>query len=116
MAWELLDERDQRQDLCADKGYDWQQVKDGIALAKMSERVLKQARKNKPLSDADKQRNTELSRVMARVENVFGGMNEQLGALRVRAIRLVRATFRVCLSNLCYNIQRFLHLISNSFM
>ena len=35
MAWDLLDERDQGQDLYADKGYDWEDVKDGITLAKI---------------------------------------------------------------------------------
>ena len=32
MAWQLLDERDQGQDLHADNGYDWEKVKDGIVL------------------------------------------------------------------------------------
>lgn len=114
MAWELLDERDQGQDLHADKGYDWQDVKDGIALAKMNDCVLKQARRNSPLSEQDKQRNTGLSRVRARVEHVFASMNKQLGGLSVRAIGLVRATFRVGLTNLCYNLLRSLHLIPTS--
>lgn len=114
MAWELLDERDQGQDLFADKGYDWQEVRDGIALAKMNDRVLKQARRNKPLSGRDKQRNTESSRTRARVEHVFGSMNKQLHGLSVRCIGLARATFRVGLTNLCYNILRSLHLIPAS--
>jgi IS5 family transposase len=114
MAWELLDEGDQGQDLHADKGYDWEEVKQGIALAKMNDCVLKQARRNSPLSEQDEQRNTELSRVRARVEHVFGSMNKQLGGLSVRGIGLIRATFRVGLTNLCYNILRSLHLIPTS--
>ncbi len=80
MAWELLDEADHGQSFYGDKGYDWQDVKDGIALAQMKDCVLKQPRKNKPLSEQDKQRNKELSRVRARVEHVFGSMNKQLMA------------------------------------
>ncbi|MBK7383848.1 MAG: IS5 family transposase [Flavobacteriales bacterium] len=114
MAWELLDEADQGQDLYADKGYDWQEVKDGIALAKMNDCVLKQARRNKPLSQQDEQRNKELSRVRARVEHVFGSMNKQLHSLSVRCIGLARATFRVGLTNLCYNFLRSLYLIPRS--
>ena len=114
MAWDLLDHADKGQDLYADKGYDWQDVKDGIALAKMNDGVLKQARKNKPLSEQEKQRNTELSRTRARVEHVFGSMNKQLHGLSVRCIGLVRATFRVGLTNLCCNILRSLYLIPTS--
>lgn len=114
MAWQLLDERDQGQDLYADKGYDWQDVKDGIALAKMNDRVLKQARKNKPLTEEDKLRNKAISRTRARIEHVFGSMNKQLHGLSVRCIGLVRATFRVGLTNLCYNILRSLYLIPTS--
>lgn len=114
MAWDLLDEADQGQELYADKGYDWLDVKEGIALAKMKDCVLKQSRRNKPLSEAEEQRNKELSRVRARVEHVFGSMNKQLHGLSVRCIGLARATFRVGLTNLCYNFLRSLHLIPGS--
>ncbi len=76
--------------------------------------MLKQPRKNKPLSEQDKQRNKELSRVRARVEHVFGSMNKQLHGLSVRCIGLERETFRVGLTNLCYNFLRSLHLIPGS--
>jgi len=114
MAWQLLDERDQGQDLHADKGYDWEKVKDGIALAGMNDCVLKQARRNNPLSEQDKQRNSELSRIRARIEHVFGSMNKQLHGLSVRCIGLARASFRVGLTNLTYNILRSLYLIPTS--
>ncbi|MBK6408981.1 MAG: IS5 family transposase [Flavobacteriales bacterium] len=114
MAWELLDEADQGQGFYGDKGYDWQDVKDGIALAKMKDCVLKQPRKNTPLSEEDELRNKDLSRVRARVEHVFGSMNKQLHGLSVRCIGLARATFRVGLTNLCYNLLRSLHLIPRS--
>ena len=89
-------------------------MKDGIALAKMNDCVLKQARRNGPLSEQEEQRNTELSRSRARVEHVFGSMNKQLHGLSARCIGLMRATFRVGLTNLCYNILRSLYLIPTS--
>ena len=114
MAWELLDAKDKGQELHADKGYDWAQVKSGVRKARMKDRILKQARRNKPLSECQKRINTERSRVRARVEHVFGSMNKQLHGLSVRTIGLVRATFRVGLTNLCYNILRSFYLIPNS--
>ena len=89
-------------------------MKDGITLAKMNDCVLKQARRNGPLSEQEEQRNTELSRSRARVEHVFGSMNKQLHGLSARCIGLMRATFRVGLTNLCYNILRSLYLIPTS--
>lgn len=93
MAWELLDERDKGQELYADKGYAWAEVRRGVRKARMKDRILKQARRGRPLSERDKRRNTLLSRTRARVEHVFGSMNKQLGGLSVRGIGLVRATF-----------------------
>lgn len=54
MAWKLLDKRDQGEDLHADKGYDREDVKDGVASAKMNDCVPKQARRDCPLSKQDK--------------------------------------------------------------
>lgn len=114
MAWQLLDERDEGQPLWADKGYDWEEVKQGIALAKMKDHTHKKAQKNKPLTEQEQARNRELSKTRARIEHVFGSMNKQLHGLSVRCIGLVRATFRVGLTNLCYNFLRSLHLIPTS--
>lgn len=114
MAWELLDDRDEDQPLWADKGYDWQDVKDGIALAKMKDQTHKKAQKNKPLTPEQEARNKELSKTRARVEHVFASMNKQLHGLSVRCIGLIRATFRVGLTNLCYNFLRSLHLLPTS--
>ncbi|MBX2984102.1 MAG: IS5 family transposase [Flavobacteriales bacterium] len=112
MAWELLDERDEGQDLYADKGYDWEDVKEGIALAKMEDRTHKKARRNKPLTEQEEARNKELGLTRARVEHVFGSIHKQLHGLSVRCIGLRRATFRVGLTNLCYNLLRTLTLLS----
>ncbi len=114
MAWELLDPKDKGQELHGDKGYDWAEVKRGVRKARMKCRILKQARRNTPLTAGQKRINTERSRVRARVEHVFGSMHKQLHGLSVRCIGLMRATFRVGLTNLCYNMLRSLHLIPTS--
>lgn len=111
VVWDLLTEEDQGQDLHGDKAYDNAHTKKGVRLARMKYRVLKQARRNKPLTARQKSTNTERSRVRARVEHVFGAIDKQIGGLFVRCIGLARATFHVGLTNLCYNLLRTLHLL-----
>lgn len=113
VTWDLLDpEADKGQEMYADKAYDNAEVKKGIRLAKMKNRVLKSARRNKPLTRRQQAMNTKLNKVRARVEHIFGAMEKQLGGLRTRAIGLARATFHTGLTNLCYNLLRTLTLIS----
>lgn len=114
VVWDLLTEEDQGQDLHGDKAYDNAHTKQGVRLAKMKYRVLKQARRNKPLTAQQKRTNTQRSRLRARVEHVFGAMDKQLGGLRVRCIGLPMATFHVGLTNLCYNLLRTLHLLERT--
>jgi len=111
MVWDLLTDEDKGQELDADKAYDNAHTKKGVRLAKMKYRVLKQARRNKPLTARQKRYNTGRSKVRARVEHVFGTIDKQLGGLHVKCIGLHRATFQVGLTNLCYNLLRTLTLL-----
>ncbi len=92
MALDLMDERNQGMDFYPGKGYNWQDVKAGIVLAKMNDRTHKKARRNKPLTAQEEERNKELSRTHVRVEHVFGSMNKQLHGISVYYIGLVRAS------------------------
>jgi IS5 family transposase len=113
VTWDLLDPKaDKGQEMYADKAYDNAEVKKGIRLAKMKCRVLKSARRNKPLTRRQQAMNDKLNKVRARVEHIFGAMEKQLGGLRTRAVGLVRATFNTGLTNLCYNMLRTLTLLS----
>jgi IS5 family transposase len=114
VVWDLLTEEDHGQDLHGDKAYDNAHTKKGVRLAKMKYRVLKQARRNKPLTAGQKSTNTQRSRTRARIEHVFGAMDKQLGGLNVRCIGLISATFQVGLTNLCYNLLRTLHLLERT--
>lgn len=111
VVWDLLTQDDEGQELHGDKAYDNAHTKKGVRLAKMKYRVLKQARRNKPLTARQKRTNTQRSRVRARVEHVFGAIDKQLGGLRVRCIGLAMATFHVGLTNLCHNFLRTLTLL-----
>lgn len=95
------------------KAYDTAHTRKGVRLARMRCRVLKQARRNKPLTRQQKRTNTTRSRVRARIEHVFGAIDKQMGGLQVRSIGLACATFHVGLTNLCYNMLRTLTLLTS---
>ena len=60
--------------------------------------------RNKPLTEEQKERNRELSKVRSRVEHIFGFMKGAMEGLKVRSIGIVRAKFNIGLSNPVYNM------------
>ncbi len=69
------------------------------------------AYRNKPLTEAQELSNTEKSRVRARVEHVFGSMQNEMGGIFLRTIGAARARVGVGLMNLTYNLKRIETLI-----
>lgn len=63
-----------------------------------------------PLTEVQKERNTKKSKIRARVEHVFGYCANSMNGGFLRVIGLVRATTKVALTNLTYNIMRFCYL------
>lgn len=68
--------------------------------------IHERAYRNKPLTEAQELSNTEKSRVRARVEHVFGAMENDLGGIFLRSIGAARAKVGVGLMNLTYNLKR----------
>ena len=61
-------------------------------------------------SEAQKAANTTRSKVRARVEHVFGDQKNGMGAELVRTIGIVRARCKIGMTNLVYNMRRFVCL------
>lgn len=74
-------------------------------------RIHERAYRGKPLTDAQEAGNTAKSQVRARVEHVFGHMENSMGGIFVRSIGQVRAKVGVGLMNLAYNLARIEVLI-----
>ncbi|MGK2913570.1 MAG: IS5 family transposase [Porticoccaceae bacterium] len=74
-------------------------------------RIHERAYRNKPLTEEQKLGNTEKSRVRARVEHVFGAMENDMGGIFLRSIGVARAKAGVGLMNLTYNLKRIETLI-----
>jgi len=60
-----------------------------------------------PLTDEQKARNREISRIRARIEHVFGRMHGSMGGITVRCIGLTRVRYSVCMKNLAYNLLQY---------
>jgi hypothetical protein len=55
-------------------------------------------------------KNREISKVRSRVEHVFGFMTNTMKAMTIKTIGYVRATTKIGLANLTYNLMRCVQL------
>ena len=89
---ELLEEKDADQSLHADSAYTGEEQEKTIADKKMQNCVNEKGYRNKPLTEEQKAKNKEKSKVRARVEHVFGFIENSMGGSFIRTIGIVRAT------------------------
>ena len=73
-------------------------------------RIHKRGRRNRPLTEAQTTANRRKSKVRARIEHVFGAQENAPGGRLVRTVGMVRATIKIGLQNLVYNIRRLVFL------
>jgi len=103
----LLDEEDANQDLHGDSAYTGEEQEDTITKYKMINKVNEKGYRNKPLTDEQKLSNRQKSKTRARVEHVFGFMEQSMNGLFIRSVGIVRATGIIGLINLTYNLFRY---------
>ena len=84
-----------------------QRLAEGGHRSQIHERAYRDA----PLSAEQRARNKAKSRVRARVEHVFGQMENGMGGMFLRSVGLARAKVGVALMNLAYNLRRVEWLI-----
>ena len=73
----------------------------------MNNKVHEKWYRNKPLTDEQKANNKEKSRTRARIEHVFGFMEQSMNGLVVKSVGITRATGIIGLINLTYNLFRY---------
>lgn len=103
----LLNEKDAGQDIYADSAYTGQEQEKVISKHKMNNNVHEKGYRNKPLTDKQKANNREKSKTRARVEHVYGFIEQSMNGLMVRSVGMVRATGIIGLINLTYNLFRY---------
>lgn len=107
----LLDEKDKNQDLYADSAYTGEKQEETIAKYDIKNKVHEKGYRNKPLTDEQKKSNTEKSKTRARVEHVFGFMEQSMNGLKIKSIGIARAIGIIGLINLTYNIFRYEQIV-----
>ena len=107
----LRDEATGGKEVWADSAYRSDEQEQSLQGSRHESRIHERAYRNKPLTEAQALSNTEKSRVRARVEHVFGTMENDMGGIFLRSIGAARAKVGVGLMNLTYNLKRIETLI-----
>ena len=107
----LRSEDEGGKEVWADSAYRSDEQEQSLAGSQHTSQIHERAYRNKPLTEAQELSNTEKSRVRARVEHVFGAMENDMGGIFVRSIGTARAAVGVGLMNLTYNLKRIETLI-----
>lgn len=95
----------------ADSAYRSMEHEQGLEASQHDSQIHERAYRNTPLSEEQERCNTEKSRIRARVEHVFGAMENDMGGIFLRSIGAARAAVGVGLMNLSYNLKRIETLI-----
>jgi IS5 family transposase len=106
----LLTEKDADQLLHADSAYTGEELKKVYKSKNVIPLINEKGYRNKPLTDEQKSNNKEKSKVRARVEHIFGFIENSMNGSYIRTIGIARAKAKIGLMNLTYNICRCFQL------
>jgi IS5 family transposase len=107
----LLDEKDKGQNLYADSAYTGQNQEETIDKHGLINKVHEKGYRGKPLTDEQKASNKEKSKTRARVEHIFGFMEQSMNGLTLKSVGIKRATGIIGLINLTYNLFRYEQIV-----
>ena len=107
---ELLTEKDEGQPLYADSAYTGEEQEKIYKKKKVVNKVNEKGYRNNPLTEGQKANNKEKSKTRARVEHIFGFVENSMNGSIVRTIGIVRAKAKIGMMNLTYNICRCVQL------
>ena len=108
---EILDPNNERK-LWADSAYRSKEQEQRLKDKNYESHIHERAYRNAPLTETQKSSNTKKSSVRVRVEHVFGHIETAMNGCFVRTIGIARATAKIGLENLAYNISRFTFLMT----
>ena len=107
---QLLNDTDKNQSLHGDSAYTGIDQETVISQKEMTNEIHEKGYRNKPLTEEQKLSNTEKSRTRARVEHIFGFMENNMNTMELKSIGMKRITAVVGLLNLTYNMFRMIQL------
>ena len=104
----VFDTNNTSRDVYADRGYPSEEREDWLKANEYRNQIQRKGKRNKPLSECQQQRNKRIARTRARVEYVFGAI-EQMGGKLLRTIGQTRANFAMTMMAACYNLKRLVY-------
>ena len=107
----LVNEKDKK--IYADTAYSGETIAEQIP-KDIEIQILEKAYRNKPLTEEQKQRNKEKTKLRCRIEHIFGYMTNKFKGLTLRCIGMKRAEFNIGLTNLLYNMFRYAFLAARN--
>jgi IS5 family transposase len=106
----LLQTRDKHKPLYADSAYRSKTIEEMLEGKKIISRIHEKGYRNLKMTDRQRKNNTKKSKVRARVEHIFGFMENSMNSIYIRCRSLIRATTDVGLMNIAYNLFRVVQL------
>ena len=85
-------------------------MEDVVRAKHMTPIICEKGRRGHPLTDEQKERNRQKSKVRSRVEHVFGFMEQTMGGLVFRRVGMIRAKANIAMTNLVYNMCRLVQI------
>lgn len=94
----------------ADSAYRSAKISEELKELGIKDQIHEKGYRGYPLSDEAKKRNTKKSKIRARVEHVFGYMENSMRGTNMRTIGIDRASRGVGITNFVYNLFRFVQI------
>ena len=107
---DVLDANNTGSGVWADSAYRSQEIEAKLAERDLKSHIHRRGGRGKPLTARQEAANKTRSKVRARVEHVFGNQHNSMGGKLVRTIGIVRATVKIGMQNLAYNMRRLVVL------
>lgn len=104
----VLDPWNTSLDVYADRGYPSEAREADLKEKGYRNHIQRKGARNRPLSACQQRRNHRIAKTRARVEHVFGAI-EQMGGKLIRTIGQARADFAMTMMAACYNLKRLVY-------
>ena len=103
----LLDEDNSSRDVWADSAYRSEEALKTLDALGYREHLQRKGCRRRKLSEREKRGNHTRSKTRSRIEHIFGVQTMKMGDTILRTIGIVRATCKIGLRNLAYNLDRY---------
>lgn len=110
VAEDLVDPTQKGEAVYADAAYRSADFEKVLRQLRIKSGVIFKRQTGKELTRYQARENKKRSKVRARVEHIFGSMQNEMGGKGIRTIGMRRATIQIGLKNLLYNMYRFTYL------